>query len=180
MRTRQRICSQCVRLQIGLSCRICELADKRSRESTHAKKRTFHLAYVSHFNSAYNPQGELAHRQLSSANREGLFFDKVYSDSHAFIDSLAIRTKTFRYTRMEYEYVCFASYSLSTPNKRATESSTVSLLNLSTTIEGVSIGLSKSNRTTSPKKNAASRFFIFYNLIIFAKYFAGNFYCFNA
>lgn len=150
---RQCVCSQQQASDLTLLPNFGSVSSVNSRineaESQRTRKKDFSsLAYVSHFNSAYNPQGELAHRQLSSANREGLFFDKVYSDSHALIDSLAICMKTFTYAWIRIrEYV---SHSLSTPNKRATESSTVlpsELIDDGITIEDVSsIALSKSNR----------------------------------
>jgi len=61
-------------------CELCQFANKPSESQRTWKKGAFHLVSISHFNSAYNPRGERtlpAHRQLSSANREGLFFDKV-------------------------------------------------------------------------------------------------------
>lgn len=62
-------------------CELRQLANKSSESQRTWKKGAFHLVSVSHFNSAYNPRGERtllpAHRQLSSANREGLFFDEA-------------------------------------------------------------------------------------------------------
>jgi len=102
-------------------CKLCQLADKPSESQRTWKKGAFHL--VSHFNSAYNPRGErtlLAHRQLSSANREGLFFDKVqttreraywfFCDMHENLSRMGTNT-----------CVCTRVAFLSTPNKRAAE-----------------------------------------------------------
>lgn len=100
-----------------------QFANKRSRESTHAKKELFIWPTSPILIPPIIREGNSPIDSYLLRIAKG-FFDKVYSDSHALIDSLAICTKNLSriHTHIRIQNTrMYRVLFLSTPNKRATE-----------------------------------------------------------
>lgn len=115
-------------------CEFRQLANKRSRESTHAEKGlfiwpTFPILIPPIIRKGSSPIGSYLLRIA-----KGFFSTRYTATRTRLLIPSRYAWKPLHTHGYEYARMCRVSYSLSTPNKRATESSTVSLLNLSTTV----------------------------------------------